>query len=74
MEPDRTSSAIVPSGEHLVISHPDCPTCLAEVACDGTSYWCEGCGGTWDMNGTSLDRPDENGRSLPETEHWGVDP
>lgn len=43
----------VPMPEHLVISLPDCPSCLEEVACDGSSYWCERCGGTWDMNGTS---------------------
>lgn len=50
--------------EHLVISHPDCPVCVLEVACDGTSYWCELCGGTWDINGTWAgdDEPD-NGRS-----------
>ena len=38
----------------LVLSHPTCPTCWPYVVdCDGTSYWCEGCGGTWDLNGTA---------------------
>ena len=45
--------------EHLIISLPDCPGCLREVACDGSSYWCEGCGATWNMNGTSTVEDDD---------------
>lgn len=41
--------------EHLIITLPDCPVCLTEVACDGGSYWCEGCGRSWDMNGTAIE-------------------
>lgn len=39
--------------ESLVLRHPDCPVCLAEVSSDGTSYWCELCGGVWDDDGTA---------------------
>ena len=29
-----------------------CTNCDGFVACDGTSWWCEGsCGATWDVNG-----------------------
>lgn len=50
--------------EHLIICLPDCPYCDIEVAADGTSYWCEKCGASWDHNGTAVDEPTTlNGRS-----------
>ena len=32
---------------------PSCTVCGIEVAGDGTSWWCEGCGTTWDRDGSN---------------------
>ena len=38
-------------------THPPCPMCGVETSCDNTSWWCEGCGATWDNNGMNGERP-----------------
>jgi hypothetical protein len=31
----------------LVVQHPLCPICDKEVRCDGRSFWCATCRGSW---------------------------
>jgi len=38
--------------DDLEFRDPDCPEGCGEVSNDGTSWWCPGCGATWEFDGT----------------------
>ena len=39
----------------LVVQHPLCPICDKEVRCDGRSFWCETCHGSWASHRYAVD-------------------